>query len=46
MTEDELNEYIRREEEWMNETYELNKDYLEDENAQREYWLKLTGQKK
>ena len=46
MTEDELNEYMKREEEWMNETYELNKDYLEDEDAQREYWLKLTGQKK
>lgn len=46
MTEDELNEYMKREEEWMNETYELNKDYLEDENAQKEHWLKLTGQKK
>lgn len=46
MTEEELNEYMKREEEWMNETYEFNKDYLEDEDAQREHWLKLTGQKK
>ena len=45
MTDEELNEYMKREEDWMNETYELNKDYFEDENAQREYWLKLTKQK-
>lgn len=43
MTDEELNEYTKREEDWMNETYELNKDYFEDENAQRERWMKLVN---
>lgn len=43
MTKDELDKYITDEEKWMEDTYEVNKDYLEDENAQRERWMKLVN---